>query len=508
MREWTGELLGRWRWIVGGLVAGLLLGGLVTALTPATYAATTTLYVSPGIPTATTDDAYQGSLLSEHRMKSYVELLTGTRIANDVVEDLGLVDDPEQVAGRITAVAQPETLVLTVTAAAASADEAAELANGTAASFGRLVNELEQTPAAATPPPVRVQVVQAAEPSATPVAPSLPVNLVVGGLLGLLAGFGAAALRRAFDDSVRSTHVLQEVLGTPVLGVLPLDRDHQGTDLLESSAEGEAYRRLRTNLHHRGGGLDRRVLLVASPARGDGRSTLVRGVAAAMSASGSRVLVIDADLRRPALTEQLGLRGRPGLTDVLAGACSLAEAVRRSPGGSFDFLGSGPAPLNASELVGSQQLADLVEELRHEYGAILLDSPPLLDVADGAELAAVADGTIMACRFGVTTSGELDACGEILAGVSATLLGAVVTMAPERKMPGTAAERRPRDDAGDLLPARPVLADTLRPARRRQREVPSTGAFHPDAAQVAGSGGRTPAAEPDSPNHHGALYRG
>ena len=135
LREWVHELLRRWRCIVAGICAGLSLGGLVTALTPAQYAADTTLYVSPGVPTTDAQAAYQGGLLSEHRMKSYVELITSERVAEEVRTDLDLPGSAADLADRIAAVAQPETMVLTVTARDGSPARAAETADATAASF-------------------------------------------------------------------------------------------------------------------------------------------------------------------------------------------------------------------------------------------------------------------------------------------------------------------------------------------------------------------------------------
>ncbi|MFW3170396.1 AAA family ATPase [Geodermatophilus sp. CPCC 206100] len=509
LRGWCRELLRRWRWLAGGLAVGLAVAGLVTALTPARYAAGTTLYVSPGVPTTDAPSAYQGGLLSEHRMKSYVELATGERLADDVAAELGLSGGAD-LAGRITAVAQPETLVMTITATDRSPQRAADLADLAAASFGRLVEQLEQTPGEPGPSPVRVQVVEAAEPPTAPVSPDSLVNLVLGALLGLLAGLGLAALRRSLDDAVGSAHALQERTGVPVLGVVPLPAEPRpGRAAAAAPARLEALRRLRAALHHSTPGADRAVLVVTGPRPDEGRTTLVCDLADAIAAGGSRVLVVDTDLRRPTVAEYLGTEPRPGLVDLLAGGSRLAEAIRPGRPGSFDVLTGVPVPGNSTEVVGSQQLVDLLEELRQRYEVVLLDSPPLLEAADGSELAAVADGVLLVCRAGRTTYPQVEESLDALDAVSARVLGVVLTVDPTRARrpgarPGRRAAAHPEPDGT------PLLAGSLRRARRPR---PAGSGAGPD--DRAGSPAPAPVrltapragehASPGSANHHGPV---
>jgi capsular exopolysaccharide synthesis family protein len=508
-REWVHELAGRWRWIAGGLGLGLLTAGALATLSPPVYAAHATLYVSPAVPSPDAQSVYQGGLFSQQRMKSYVALITGTRVAQDVVDTLGLRAPAEEVAQQISAVAQTDTVILTVTAEDSSADGAAQLANATAGSFRELVTRLEQTPDATRESPVRVQVVQRASPHTTPIAPALSVYLVLGGILGLLVGLGAAALRKALDDTVRSTAVLQGVMDAPVLGTIPVAEEPRGgAAASEMPSQVEAYRRVRTCLHHGSPGLSRGVLVLASAVRGDGRSTVVCNLAEAMAAGGDRVLVVDADMRRPALGDRLGTDDGRGLTDVLVGGCSLSQAIE-SPTGSFDVLFAGRVPANPSELAGSQQLADVLGELRQRYDVVLLDSPPLLEVTDGAELAAHADGTIVVSRFGRTTYSQVGGAVEALRGASARLLGGLVTMVPPRA-PWSGPPRLRR--AHDVEPGphgEPMLRDTLRPARRSGSSdaapPPRTAAPGWAPLEIPFEAVSQPSGTAVSPNHHGTI---
>jgi capsular exopolysaccharide synthesis family protein len=511
LRAWVAELIGRWRWIAGGLALGLLTGGALAMASPPVYAADTTLYVSPALPSTDAQSVYQGGLFSQDRMKSYVELIAGDRVAEDVVGTPGLQGSADEVSHKISAVAQEGTLILTVTAKDSSPDGAAELANAVADSFQRLVAQLERTPGPPEQTPVQVQVVQPASPHTTPVAPALSVHLVLGGILGLLAGFGAAALRRALDDTVRSATVLTGVVDAPVLGVIPVAKKSQrGAAASEAPSQVEAYRRARTNLRRGSPGLSRGVLVITSAVRGEGRTTVVCKLAEAMAAGGDRVLVVDADLRRPTLRERLGAGDIGGLTDVLTGRSSLSDAIG-SPTGSWDVLVSGSVPANPSELAGSQQMADVLDELRQRYDVVLLDSPPLLEVTDGAELAALGDGTILVSRFARTTYTQVGGAVDALRGASAWLLGVVVTMVPSRAPGWTLFSGERGRGRTPVAHGEPLLRGTLRPARP---DEPTDAAAHPSrtshslgwaSLRVPSHLGPEASEASATPNHNGTI---
>jgi capsular exopolysaccharide synthesis family protein len=196
------------------------------------------------------------------------------------------------------------------------------------------------------------------------------------------------------------------------------------------SPRAEAFRQLRTNLQYVDVDNPRKVVIVTSALPGEGKTTSVCNLAITMAAADKRVLVVEADLRRPSLADLLGLERSAGLTDVLAGRVRSQQVIQPWAGGRFDVLASGPLPPNPSELLASRQMAALLSDLRERYDVVLIDSPPLLPVTDAAAMAPSTDGAILICRFNKTTREQVGRAAEALAAVSVPLLGTVFTMVP------------------------------------------------------------------------------
>lgn len=400
---------------------------------PPEYTARLTLYVSAQ-SADTPNAAYQGSLLSEQRVSSYVELIGRPRVSQEVVRDLGLAESPEAVAGRITASSAPDSVLIDVAVVDRSPETAAAIANAVGGVFTALVAEIEQPSTPGTAPPVVARVVQPATVPDTPSSTSLPVGLALGALIGLAAGAGLGLVRSATDTSIKSPDALREATGAPNLGTIAYDPDVPRRPLTvhedPHSPRSEAFRQLRTSLRFVDVDRPRKVVLVTSSLPGEGKSTSLCNLAIATAAADTRVLVVEADLRRPKVAELLGVEGSAGLTDILTGRAQSHQVVQRW-GGMFDVLASGPLPPNPSELLASRQMTELLEAFRERYDMVLLDAPPLLPVTDAAAVARATDGAILVCRFKQTTRDQVGRAVEVLRTVSAPLLGTVFTMVPD-----------------------------------------------------------------------------
>ena len=416
-------------WMAALAVAvGLALATIITVRTPPQYATSTTFFITT--PNNGVTDAYQGGLFSQQRVKSYANLLTGDRLAKAIAAGAKLNLTPMEVRERITAQAVPETVLLEARVTDGSAERSQRIAHELAVQFKALVESLETPPAQRTSA-VKVEVVAGPELDETPVSPRPMRNLGLAAILGLLAGAAGAVLREVLDTTVKNSETLHALAGAPVLAAVPFDTDAKGEPSIVAngghSARAEALRQLRTNLQYVDADRPVKTLVVTSAVPGEGKSSTTCGLAVLFAEAGQRVLIIDADLRRPRIADYLGLEGKVGLTTVLVGKASVDDVVQRY-GTDLWVLASGFLPPNPSELLGSRHMADLLEELRDKFDTIIVDCPPLLPVTDAAVVAARADGALLLSRARKTTGAQVTTAVQALRSVDARLLGCVLNM--------------------------------------------------------------------------------
>lgn len=260
-----------------------------------------------------------------------------------------------------------------------------------------------------------VKVAQEAPVPTSPSSPKTSKNTLVGGILGLLVGLGLAfALERLDRDRrIREPKDLEAIYGLPVLGVVPhspaLSRTARRDGHPLPAADAEAFQLIRARLRFFNTSHNPRTILITSAAPGDGKTTIARHLAEAAAQVGSRVLLLEADLRDPTLAHELDIKPRPGLQDILTGAAPLSEAthpiaLHTTPGGAptdqtLDILTATPAP-NPSELLESHAMTALLEQTKSIYDLVVIDTPPLTTVADAYPLLHATDGVIIISRIG------------------------------------------------------------------------------------------------------------
>lgn len=440
LRQHIRVLQEQWALVLTALIVGLSAATGVTLLSDKQYMADVTLFVSAQGPAPGLDDAYHGALLSEQKVQSYVELIKSERVRHDAIKASGLKLNPDYLDDKITTEAKTDTVVLTVKVQDESPERARILADALTNSFIRLVGELER-PAAVSPaaPPGTASVVaRVVAPAATlpePVSPRPLLNLILGAVLGLVAGYGAALLRHILDTTIKSGDSLQEVTNAPVLGSIAFDEDFAKRPLIlhedPRSRGSEAFRQLRTNLQFAGLDTPCKTVLLTSSVPAEGKSTTLCNLAITLAQSGKRVAVVEADLRRPRMEDYFGIETGIGLTDVLLGDLELETVLHPWGGQLFDVIGSGPLPPNPSELLGGQRMAAVLAELAGRYDIVLIDCPPLLPVTDAAALASQVDGVLLLVRYGKTSRRQVTDAMAALAVVPTHVLGTVLTMVPE-----------------------------------------------------------------------------
>ena len=348
--------IARRRWMTIVVVTLLSLGAaaVFTLREAPQYASSARLFIST--PESSSDQAYTGGLFSQARVTSYADLLTGEEISRRVVERLNLDESPRNLAGQISAFAKPDTVVLSITVTDSGPERAQLLTQTVAEEFVKYVKELE-TPEGKTSAPVKASIVDRATAPGEPVSPRSVRNLLLAGALGLLMGAGIAVLKEVLDTSISTPEELEEATrGAPLIGSINYDRDAPGrpliTDLNTHAPRVESFRVLRTNLQFINVDADSKVFVVTSSVPEEGKSTTACNLALTLAHAGEKVVLVEADLRRPKAAEYLHLENTVGVTTILTGRVDIDGAMQSAP---YDLkvIAAGSIPPNPAELLQS-----------------------------------------------------------------------------------------------------------------------------------------------------------
>jgi capsular exopolysaccharide synthesis family protein len=271
-------------------------------------------------------------------------------------------------------------------------------------------------------------VIEPAQANAVPVSPKPKRALKLSIVIALLIGLGLVGLAEAFDRRVREPEELEEITGLPVLSVIPrLAFTDEG-----SHAADEAFHTLRASLTFFN--IDRTLssVLVTSPQQGDGKTTVSVNIAKAFARAGKDVVLVDADLRRPAVAKRLGIETEKGLGAVLIGEATLEETIVEIPiegseAGRLRVLPAGPPPPNPSELTASQAMRTLLHRLDEDSDLVIVDTNPVLTVADAIPVMKEVSGVLLVCRVDQTTRDGIGRLHNIIETGKGVALGIVAT---------------------------------------------------------------------------------
>ena len=392
------EILRR-RWLGATAVALVVLAAAsaLTLLATPKFTATTRLFFAVQGSESVTDLA-QGSTFAEKQMTSYAQVATSPLVLDPVIRDLGLDTTSDVLARSVSAVVPSDTVILEVSAVDPEPARAQAIANAVGTRLSEvaatLVPEREDGSNA-----VQATTLAPARLPATASSPDILRNLAVGLALGVVLGAGFALLRHVLDTKIRSDQDVRAITDRPLLGAIAFDEGVPSHPVMVADqplgAPAEAIRRLRTNLQFVGAGSGSKTVVITSSVPGEGKSTTAINLAVSLADAGSRVILVDADLRRPSVAEYLGLEGRAGLTSVLIGRADIEDVTQPWRDSGLDILPSGQVPPNPSELLGSPAMVELLRKLEATYDIVLLDTPPLLPVTDATILTKLAGGALV-----------------------------------------------------------------------------------------------------------------
>lgn len=434
LTEYLRAIRHHWWVVVLLLAVGVAAGIFAGRQEPVRYRASVTFFVATRAGDSVASAA-QGDQFAQRRVNSYVELLGSDRLAQMVAEDLTAEASTAEVRRSLRGRADLDTVLLSADATTESRGLALAIAESVAEAFPVLVAELEGS--AGGQSSVNLEVVSG--PGVRRLPSGARADLLLRSALGGLAGLGAAVLLHLRDRAVRREEQLVEVGAGPLLGLIPNDPTAKGSPLpTDDGADAqriERLRHLRTSLEFISVDRAIQVLVVTSSVAGEGKSFLSVNLAEMLAVQGREVLVVEADLRRPTMEKYFQLRHRVGLADAIAGRVAVREAIQ--PSGShprLSVMASGELPPNPAELLGSAACAELIEDLRTRFDVIVLNTPPVLPVTDGAVLATRADGVVLVAQYGRTSDQQLARSAATLRRVGAHFLGSVLNMVPAREL--------------------------------------------------------------------------
>lgn len=258
--------------------------------------------------------------------------------------------------------------------------------------------------------------------------PSLTRNLAIGLLVGLMLGVLVAFVLEFLDDTLKTPEDIEQRLKLAVLGIIPRLVKQSPEEAVKDprSAFSESYRSVRTALQFSTDQGVPKVLLITSAGPGEGKSTSALTLARNFAQMGKRVLLIDGDLRNPSLHKTLGMRSEVGLSNMLAGAATVADAVLTTDDERLKVILAGPLPPNPAELLSGSKLVSLLTIAAQHYDQIIIDGPPIMGIADAPILANAADGTMMVVQSGKTRIATAQAAVKRLHAARAHIVGSLL----------------------------------------------------------------------------------
>jgi len=387
-----------------------------------------------------------GSSFTQARVKSYATIINNPETLKPVIEELELTYEIEELATQVSATAPADTVLIYVKVNNPDPALAAKIANSVAFHFSATVLKLELNSSLDPTKIIKLSTVQKAIPDYVPVSPRKNFNYFVGLFLGLMLSLLISLSLRYLDKSIKSE---SDLGATPLLGVAAFDPDADSlpviTQLSTYAVRTEAFRLLRTNVLHALDSKDRNCIAVSSCFSGEGKTTTSLNLGHSLAQAGFRVLIIEADMRRPGLFKYLQKSDleinlpKDGLVNFLVEdkissiKKKLTASTLKLKDSHLEILFSGKVPNNPAELLGSENFVEIVEITKALYDYVIIDTPPVLAVADASIVSRVTEEVLLVMHAGITSKRNFEAARESLLGVGVALTGVLLNKIPKYK---------------------------------------------------------------------------
>ena len=420
------------------VVLGAAIG--LTMISPVKYSTTAQLFATYNDSSegaANSSEQNSGSSYIMSQIKSYPVLTTTQSVLQPVIDDLGLHTSVSQLKGQVSVTNPTNTAFVNITVTDGDPARSADIANAIAKSLSSVVeNTLYASGSRST---VKLSIVQPATAPSTPSSPKWKLNILVGVVGGLILGVFAALLKDVLSKRIQDGDEIGEYIDAPIIGRIPEEELLAGTKPTVVSEPGspvaEDFRRVRTNLTFMAPveGTNCRLIVVTSTGASEGKTTMSVNVAAALAENGAKVLLIDADLRHPSVAKKLDLDGSAGLTHVLSGQASVKDVVQRYWKPNLHIMPAGPKPPNASTLLNSPIMVELLNNAMEQYDYVLVDTAPMVVANDAVIFVRRGGSLIMVCRRDQTLKRDLREISEELTTLDLSTTGIIFNCARDSK---------------------------------------------------------------------------
>ena len=415
-----------WPLLVATVVLACGASLVISSVSPRIYLGETRLRV--GATTDGTLPEYQQILAAQQMADEYQTIATTRPILEAVRERLDLQEDVDELVQLVGASSPGESTFVIITFESLDPEEAAAVVNAVGEELVGRSNGL-------------LEVIQPATPPQSAISPRPLVNAAIAAFVGLLIASALAFAAEYLNERFKSPDDVRATVGLPTLGeIVRMRWDRRRPELyglativFPRSPAAEAYRALRTNVEFASVDAPLHSLLVTSAVPGEGKTLTAANLAVAFAQAGKRVLLVDADFRRPSVDRVFGLPNGRGFTTLFRyDVVTLTTVTQQVDQDNLHVLTTGPTPPNPSELLGSQRMRSMLAEMESLYDLVVVDSPPVRAVTDATILSSLVDGTVLVVDAVVSRHSTVRHSVEALRKANANLLGVVLNRLPAR----------------------------------------------------------------------------
>lgn len=379
------------------------------------YEANTTLIVNK-VKEVNTQDITNDDVLANQKLAlTYGEIIKSRTVLDKVINNLNIDTDVKKLSNDIRVTTLTDTQIINVSVREDNPKLANNIANEIASVFTSELSRIMKTD--------NVEIIDKSVIPDKPVKPNKIMNTIIGAIIGLILGLIVTFIREYVDTKIKSSKDIEEKLSLQIIGTIPNKNNLDSKNM--KSILDENYKNIRTNIEFSNVDKNIKSIVVTSSQIDEGKTTIVSSLASSFAQLDKKILIIDCDFRNPSIHRVFNISNKQGIADVLLNKVNLKDCVHEISSENLNVLTCGSIPSNPSELLSSQKMKKLLEELKNEYDYIFIDSPPIGRVTDAGVISNYVDSTIIVIAENEVDIDDVKVAKKKLQQVNAKILGSI-----------------------------------------------------------------------------------